>query len=662
LSPPNVRLDSRSDDELVAQARARIALACPELGVNGGPDPGLTLIELFAWMTGLAVDRLARVPDKLHVALLEMLGIELHGPAAARTGVRMRLSAPSREPLQIRAGTEIGTLRTATQDSTVFQIQDDFVIEPLRPASYVIERAGAQKEIGVADGVAYPHGPDQLPFARPPVVGDALYLGFETSIARLLLEVSIVASMARGAGVNPEDPPLRWEVSQGEGAPWVEVDVLEDVTGGFNYGSGTVEVQCPPSSGVMALAGRRLHWLRCRIAETTRVGHQPAVYQHAPEIYQITAAPIGALLPAEHSTVELDEPLGTSNGMPGQTFSVRFMPVLGLGEGETVEVQTSDGYWEQWEQVDSFAGSDADDHHFAIDLVHGQVRLGPELRGPDGETEQRGAIPPRGTELRMSQYRHGGGRVGNVEPGTLTTLRSAIPGVASVTNPEPALGGVDPQSVESARSRAALEIRTRYRAVTAEDYEFLATEASPRVARAIRVQAEEPGVTLRILPRVDPADRRLTIEELTPDAALLEVVERHLDARKLVGCPVRLLPVRFRAVSVVVNLQASPRADVQRIERDVRDSLYNYLNPLIGGTARAPGKGWPFGRSLNQGELYAIVHGFPGVEFVKILRLYEMNLLTGERAAKAAGRQILLEPDELIASGEHVVRVVRGDA
>jgi hypothetical protein len=168
-------------------------------------------------------------------------------------------------------------------------------------------------------------------------------------------------------------------------------------------------------------------------------------------------------------------------------------------------------------------------------------------------------------------------------------------------------------------------------------------------------------VSLRILPRVDPADRRLTIEELTPDAALLEEVERYIDARKLVGTPVRLLPMRFRAVSVVVNLQVSPRADAQRIERGVRHSLYTYLNPMIGGTAGDVGTGWPPGRSLNQGELYAIMHAFEAVEFVKILRLYEMDLKTGEQGSKAAGRQIMLEADEVIASGEHVVRVARGE-
>ena len=230
-----------------------------------------------------------------------------------------------------------------------------------------------------------------------------------------------------------------------------------------------------------------------------------------------------------------------------------------------------------------------------------------------------------------------------------------------MTNPRPTRGGVDTQTIEAARSRAPLEIRTRHRAVTAQDYEFLATDASPRVARAVRVEDGEPGVTLAILPRIDPANRRLTFAELTPDEALLEEITRHLTARKPAGSAIRLRPVRFKAVSVIANLDISPRADAEQTERKVTDALYTYLNPLSGGTATtdATGTGWPFGRPLNQGELYAIVHGVTGVESVRILRLYEVDLNTGERAAKPAGRQVALAPDELIASGEHIVRVAR---
>ncbi|HEX3978662.1 MAG TPA: putative baseplate assembly protein [Solirubrobacteraceae bacterium] len=658
MTPASVRLDNRDHRALVAEARRRVAILCPELAVNGAADPTAALIELFTWMTGLAVERLDMVPDKLHVALLDLLGIELDGPAAAHADLRLRLSAPPAEPLEIRAGTEAGTLRTATQESIVFGTSGRFIIPPLLPAAYLVQRAGAAKEIGVADGVAYPTGPDQIPFSRQPQIGDALYLGFEESLSRLLMRVSMEASMARGAGVKPDDPPLRWEVSLGDGR-WAEVDILEDLTGGFNYGSGTVEVQCPPGSGTEAIAGRRLFWLRCRIAETTRVAGEAAVFTQAPEIYQITAAPTGALLPAEHSTAETEETIGVSDGTPAQTFATRFAPVLALAPGETLEVKTGEGDWEAWEQVDSFAGSGVGDRHFGIDLVHGQLRLGPELRDADGGVTLNGAIPAKGAILRMCRYRHGGGRTGNVDAGTISVLRSAIPGVASVTNPRPALGGVDPESLQSARQRSALQIRTRYRAVTAEDYEFLATEATPRVARALRVVDDQPGVTLRILPRVDPADHRLTFEELTPDELLLEEIQRYVDARKLPGTPVRLLPMRFRAVSVVVNLQVTPRADAQRIERHVRDQLYTYLNPMIGGNPEAVGSGWPPGRSLNQGELYAIMHAFDAVETVKILRLYEMDLATGERDSKAAGRQVLIEPDEVVVSGDHVVRVAR---
>jgi predicted phage baseplate assembly protein len=651
----SVRLDARTERDLADEARARLIETCPELRIGTDGDPGRALTELFAWMTGLAVERLARVPDKLHLALLEMLGIELKGPAAARADVRLTLSAPAQRAVSIRKGTEIGTLRSASEPSIVFTVEEDFTIAPLRPVAYAIERAGTAKEIGVADGVAYPHGPDRIPFGQPPAVGDALYVGFEESIARLVLQVSIEASMARGAGVRPEDPPLRWEASQGSGE-WAEVEVLSDLTGGFNFGSGTVELECPAGSRVEPVAGRRLHWLRCRIAPTTRLGDQPAAYQHAPEIYQITAAPVGARLSAEHSALERHEPLGVSSGEPGQSFELRFAPVLGLRAGETLEVQDGAGDWEPWDQVASFADSGPDDRHFTIDTVSGLIRLGPELHESKTGLTQRGAIPPKNAALRMSRYRHGGGQIGNVAAGALTTLRSAIPGVASVTNPAPARGGVDPQTVQAARNRAALEIRTRHRAVTAQDYEFLATDASPRVARAVRIDDGQPGVTLGILPRVAPVNRRLTPQELTPEQDLLDVVARHLNARKFAGCPVRLSPVRLRGVSVVVNLEASPRADPEQIERRVSDSLYAYLNPLTGG---GTSEGWPFGRALNQGELYAIVHAVPGVESVRILRLYELDLLTGQRASKPAGRQIALAADELIASGEHIVRVVR---
>jgi predicted phage baseplate assembly protein len=658
---PQIELDDRRFQELVSEARMRIARSCPEWTEHNVSDPGITLIELFAWMTDMLSYRVNRLPDKLHVALLELLGIELHGPTAARTHARFRLAAPLDTPVVIQAGvTEIGTLRTAAEEAIVFQVAEGFTIAPVKPTAYIVEREGQAKSIAMADGTARPHGKDRLPFGSPPKVDDALYLGFDEDIANLVIRIDIDASTARGAGVDPEDPPLRWEVSQ-SGGTWAEAQVLADSTGGFNYGAGSVEVQCPADAVMAPLAGQRLRWLRCRVAEHTRRGVAGAPYTHPPEIYSIGAIPIGALVAVEHAALVTEELLGTSDGTPGQSFPLRFAPALPPKAEETLELrEPGSERWIQWTLVESFAASGPADPHFKLDANGGTIELGPAVRQPDGGWTQYGAIPPQGAELRMSAYRYGGGRVGNVAADTLTMLRNPIPGVASVTNPRPAYGGVDPETLESARQRAAMEVRTRYRAVTAEDFEFLVTQASSRVGRTICLAPRTPtdAIRVHILSRVVPADRSLSYEELMPDEELLGEVAAYLDGRRVIGTTVHLLPVRLRGVSVVVNLQAEPHAILHRVEEEVLQALYTYLNPLVGGSPTGPGSGWPFGRLLNQGELYQIVHNVHGVQFVKILRVYETSLETGQQAPQPAGSHIVLAPDELVASGTHVVRAV----
>ena len=115
-------------------------------------------------------------------------------------------------------------------------------------------------------------------------------------------------------------------------------------------------------------------------------------------------------------------------------------------------------------------------------------------------------------------------------------LKSTIAGIDTVTNPDAATGGVDAEIITHARQRASMEIRSRYRAVTAEDFEFLAGEASPRVARAVCIPPRDGGaVPLHLVPRIHPADRRLHFEELMPEEELLTEVADYLDDRRLIG-------------------------------------------------------------------------------------------------------------------------------
>jgi predicted phage baseplate assembly protein len=420
-----------------------------------------------------------------------------------------------------------------------------------------------------------------------------------------------------------------------------------------------VELALPHQHAERTIGGQRCFWLRCRVNDLTRSGREGSTFTHPPEIYGLTAAPVGASIPASHAVHELGEPLGESDGTPGQRFQVRNAPVLPLEAGETLEVlDVETGDWEPWVARDTFAESGPDDRHFVLDLASGQLELGPAVRSGGGRWRRYGAVPPKGAALRMTAYRHGGGLEGNVAAGALTVLRAAIPGVASVVNPRPAIGGVDPESLDSARRRAGMELRTRSRAVTAEDFEYLCGEASPRVARARCLEPREGSSAIRvhIVPRIEPPDRELPLDELVPDEALMTRVARYLDERRLIGTRIELLPARFRGVSAVVSLQASLRADPRRVEYEVARALQVYLNPIIGGSLNGAGTGWGFGRPLNVGELYGVVHATPGVDFVKVLRVYETDLVTGRHAEQPADNHLALEPDELIASGRHVVR------
>ena len=59
-------------------------------------DPGVALIELFAWMTEMTLYRLNQVPDRLYVKFLELVGIDLFPASPARTELTFWLSAAER--------------------------------------------------------------------------------------------------------------------------------------------------------------------------------------------------------------------------------------------------------------------------------------------------------------------------------------------------------------------------------------------------------------------------------------------------------------------------------------------------------------------------------------------------------------------------------------
>src|SRR5512145_3505350 len=124
------KLDDRRFQDLVDEAKKRIPHYCKEWTDHNVSDPGVTLIELFAWMTDQVVYRLNRVPDRNYVKFLELIGVSLYPPTAARTSVTFWLSAPQPDIVTIAAATQVATVRTDTSEAIVFATTDDLPIIP----------------------------------------------------------------------------------------------------------------------------------------------------------------------------------------------------------------------------------------------------------------------------------------------------------------------------------------------------------------------------------------------------------------------------------------------------------------------------------------------------------------------------------------------------
>ena len=380
---------------------------------------------------------------------------------------------------------------------------------------------------------------------------------------------------------------------------------------------------------------------------------QPA-YSSSPRIRRCDSDTIGGTVDAVHAETIEGELLGLSEGVPAQRFPTERSPIV-PGDGPRVlEVGGPDG-WQEWGEVVHFADSGPGDDHFVLDAVSGAVELGPAVRERDGSLTQHGAVPPKGSMLRLRSYRSGGGAAGNVTRGALTVLKASIPYVSRVENRRAARGGVDPEDLENARVRGPMLLRTGSRAVTAEDYEHLAQEAAPDVARVRCVSAGEGadagGVRVLVVPAV-PEDEHLRFESLIPPEALVRTIAEHLDRRRVIGARVVVEPPAYQGVTIVAKVLAAPTADPNRVQKEALEALYRFFHPVVGG---ASGDGWPFGRQVHQGEVYAVLQRMRGVELVEDVRLFAADPVTGERGKPAS--RIELDPNALVFSYGHQVLV-----
>jgi predicted phage baseplate assembly protein len=298
--------------------------------------------------------------------------------------------------------------------------------------------------------------------------------------------------------------------------------------------------------------------------------------------------------------------------------------------------------WVRWHERSHLFNAGPGERCYMIERARGLVRFG------DGG---RGLNPQAGSRISVT-YRSGGGLTGNVPAGEISELRTAVPFLASATNPVPASGGAATESVESVRERGAQRLRHRNRALAAKDFEWLAREASPDVARARCLpitgpvgHAQRGWVTLVVVPHSSDARPQLTPE-------FHRRVQTHL-----AGCTpaavsrhVRIIGPEYSAINVRAEIAPQRPDEAAKVEARVRENLNLFLHPLTGGRN---GQGWSFGQTVFLSQIAKVIEESEGVDYARHISL--------SRDRQRFDESVPIEINTLPAAGDHELKLVLGE-
>lgn len=668
LTPPV--LDHRTFEQLVTELRKRIPTLTPEWTDLNESDPGITLAQLFAFMTEQLLFQVNQVPDKGLVTFLRMVGAELHPATPAIADVTFtNISLSELAPfLPIDAGTRVTTAAPPPGETA------PIAFETTRPF-HLVNGALAELLTRDCDGDFRSHAAANeslsatfRPFGDAVTGREALYLALELSdptaawpAGPLRLRVNLAGSTEVGepppAPPDPAPPRLAWSFSSGaELGPggvrlvaFTPIEPAEDSTRELTR-SGYLELALPEDGALRRAPGDVLpEELRGRFVLRAQLLRPDAYEGEAPVLQTVRLNTV----PVIHLTTIRGERLGASSGRPFQRFQLANAPIYpGSVEVEIDEASEGGGPRVYREVADLFAAG-PDDRVFQLIPATGVLIFGDGTSGKLPPPDDGG--DPAGNVV-ATRYQFGGGLRGNVGAGTITRVTATTASVRlDATNVLPARGGDDEEPVELGVARAPAVVRSRYRAVTAADFEALAKETPDvRVARALALPDTRPGctagrscgaVTVILVPNAPFED---TIHEpILAAEHVRRAVLRFLDERRLLTTQVFTASATYRRIEADVTLRVAPGASLAQTRAAALERIQRYLHALVGGD---DGLGWPFGGTVFFSRLFEQLLGVPGVARVDELRL---GLDGGE---PAPCQDVPIAPGELLISGEHRIR------
>ena len=676
LPPPN--LDDRTWSDLVSDVTALIPQYAPQWTNQGPADIGMTLVEMFAWLVEGLTYRLNQVPDKNYLAFLNLLGITRVPPAPARAFLTFA-AAPGGGAVVAPKGSQAQTAATETQAPVIFETDADVTILPVNlEAALLINKSGTSQYSNVS-GYYTAHPAPGATISIPPSQAVQLCLGFDNpTTATLPLLVRLFQPFPVA---TPSEAAVSWLYSTTGTAPssWPALTVpgTADGTAGLTQ-DGQVELsvpatwasQAPTSWGVQAASAADIvtssyYWIGLRVTNLSAT---------TPLALGVASILFNAVSSYTALTIPDPEALGTGSGTPFQVFPLASGPLFATPGSVTpyahLVVQVNGV---TWTQVDDLPGGPGT--CYRVDPVQAQVMFG--NYDPLSNTGH-GTVPQTGDVITATTYRYvAAGAAGNVGAGTVVSLRAPVHGVSSVTNLFSAYGGSDAEPVAETMRRAPQLLRNRDRAVTADDYQMLALQASSGIASACclpptdaygsgaygataygQLDRSAGNVSVIVVPALGP-DVTATP---APTSELVQSVAAYLDSRRDVTASLSVTGPRYLPVNVTVS--ASPWQSAQAsgilsspadLQVYIETQIGLYLHPVVGGL---DGSGWQVGQNVYIADLYKAIMPPESMGFISQLTVQAGTpLYAGSRPPQfvptpPAGSWVRVADYELVCLGQ----------
>lgn len=710
MTLPSPILDDRSYAQLRDELIRRIPVYNREWNDHNPSDPGITLIELFAYLGETLLFRFNQIPEATKLEFLRLLQIQKRAPSPARAMLRMTteelagvLVAPGSEA---KAGSLPFEVRTETRVLPVSALAICKAASEQPDESDDPERFGQfQRVIDALDGLESDEEAAPYDNVELDVDGQALAVDFDEAVdaslwiavlaegdhtpadiraaiaehdeAPVHLNIGFVPDITApppdevdpcpGEGTLDTGTGIEWRISTGrfdDDEPiYTTLRVGGDSTGGLER-EGVVRLEMP----------RSLDDIGTYAVEVDLAGTRdlpPALDEEVEDKlvcwirgFRTDGGGLGKIQWIGLNASELVQQrkaktvfLGTGNGQPSQEFELPHKPVV-PGSAE-IQVEASEG-WATWREVDGFHYSDEESRHYMIDHQSGKIRFGNGIQG---------RAPQIGERVRARSWFYGGGVEGNVAVGAISKVSVAQ---VECDNPLPGWAGSAAETIAEALDRMPGEFRRRDRAVTRGDFAELAAmtpgaaigraEVLPLFHPPTRVSDAAGVVSVVIWPTQDTVHPDAPV----PDTRTLRRVCEWLDQRRLVTTELYVIPPRYRRISVAVGIVVKPGYPIEGVRRWVELILRQYLAPLP--PYGPEGAGWPLGRRVIAAELEAAALQVEGVEYVRNLRIADWKSadeswdeVKGDASAEPPVEALIeLALDEVVELAE--ITVVEGPA